>query len=200
MLFNKPKYYDSCNDLPLYNFIKLLSTKDLSYLVISGKPKNLPEVWDKVFNEYVQLTGSEKQTQILALTKEVAYLGNKIFMVNSVIYSLRIQYSEELVGVLKKLGFTISLNVKNLKDYERQLDLLSTRLKSTISIYEKKAEELKKINSSDDNETNIESQYLGWLTELSKFQGYRLNPKDITVTEFVNILNNYKEAAKKVKK
>jgi len=200
MLFRKePIHYKSCSEIPLYNFIKVLSTKDFKYLVISGKPKKLGQVWEKILNEYIELTGNEKQTQMLAVMKEVAFLGNKIFLIKSIEYSLRVQYSEDLVGQLKKNGFNISLDVKNYEQYNKQLDLLLTRLKSTISIYESKAQELKDMQEIKESDRDLESQYTGWLADLSKFQGYRLDPKEITVTEFASILDSFKKASSKNK-
>lgn len=198
MLFKKKDIcYQSCNEIPLYNFIKVLAKKDFSYLVVSGSPKHLDKVWEKILNEYIELTGSEKQTQMLSLMKEVAFLGNKIFLIKSVEYSLRIQYSEELVLQLKKLGFNINLNVKNYDQYNKQLDILLTRLKSTINIYETKSNELKELQKVDESDKDLESQYLGWLTDLSKFQGYRLDPKEITVIEFISIMESYKNSIPK---
>lgn len=193
-LFNiKSEYYKSCSELPLYNFIKILVFNDLSYLIIKGKPRNLHALWNDIFEEYVKLTGDEKQSELLMLYKETAFLSNKIFLVQSIVYSLRIQYSKELQDMLIKQGFRIDLNVKDLSSYQKKLDNVLTQLKKVQSDLDRRKEEIKK---HDTGEKVSESYYDEVLSELSKFQGYRLNSKEISVSEFVSIRNRYNKYVK----
>jgi hypothetical protein len=57
--------------------------------------------------------------------------------------------------------------------------------------------EIKKSQLPNKNEVKLESNTTQTLITLSKFMGYRLNPKEITVDEFYTIIQDYERANKK---
>lgn len=183
--------YKNCSELPLDIFLNILYTDNVSKLKKSPlffvSKKKLKKVWGDIYDEYSDLSKSEGTTAFFQLLKQKTTLQNKIFITQTCIDSLKENYSEELVKVLKKLGYnfkftreTLASDLKKVVAKSKPLLIRLKKLEENITPY-LNAEDLKKSDFED------------ILVSLSKFQGYRLDKKQITVSEFVNILNNYKE-------
>jgi hypothetical protein len=73
---------------------------------------------------------------------------------------------------------------------ERDLKLTITQSKSLVVRFNDLNTDLERISKSEKSEAN---DYDAILSELSKYQGYRLDPKQITVSEFCAIVKRFKK-------
>lgn len=189
------KIYQSCSELPLFNFIKVLVTGELKYLIIKGRPSNesLASAWDNIFNEYTTLCGGLQQNHILLLLKEIAVTQNKLIIIQAIIDQLSKQYNSDLADMLRALGFRRKFDPQNREEYTNDLKLTVSQAKTLMVRLEQRKAELNNMRSG--NEVK-ESDYDSLIAELSKFQGYRIHTKEIMVSEFISIFNNYKKSLK----
>jgi hypothetical protein len=184
------KVYDGCDDLPLFNFIKIITTDDLKWLVVSGTPGDdeLKDAWDKVSLEYQELTQDTKSKQLTSLKAEIAYLTNQIFWTQSVVDQITWAYSPEWATLLNELGFRF--RYEDGPELHRELEITIAQSKSLVVELEERKAELEELTKG--NEKTTEAGYYVLLADIGKYMGSIINPKEVTVTQFVGIYNLYK--------
>lgn len=192
-MIRQRKTYQSCVDLPLFNFIKIVVYDHLEWLYVEPKsiwlvdyPK-IAAVWEKVFDEYSKLSKNTTSSQVLSLYREISFLNNKLFLIQSLVDYLSKYRSEEMILLLKSQGF----------HYTYSPETIDNDLKLTISSAKTLVIRLKQSESDlndhqGEEESASEQDYIQLLTELGKYQGSRLDPKEISVSEFVAIMNRFK--------
>lgn len=185
----KAEYYKNCAELPLNLFIQCVVTQKLHGLIISGKPtdEQLNEAWGNINQDYQDLTEDHDGDYLLGLFSNISYLDERLRIIYNIVAYLEIKRSEGLILLLQEMGF----------DFEYSEESLLTDLKLTVSQakfdkvnLEMQQNELKELQSKGKQPT--EYDYDSILSTLSKYQGYQLRSKDLTVTEFIAILNRFK--------
>lgn len=195
MFRRKAEYYKSCAEITLYLFGKIIESGDLSLIDKKGKGKDAERSfhWNNIFNEYLELSKNENQHHILELMKYVSFMKIKIDLIYKCIQSISKNYNKELVDQLKKLGIRTKIN--RVTSHEDIRKVLTEVKKINISLKEKE-KELENLTKNENKEKGFENI----LVDLSKFQGYRLDDKEISVKEFCSILNRYNDYHKSLKK
>jgi len=185
--------FDSCDTLPLYNFIKITTTKDLKWLIKEGNPTNLDEVWANIFSEYSEMSADQSTSHMLQLAIKISYLENRLTHIQSIVDYLATKRNEELITLLKNMGFKFAF-----VDLEKDLKRTVTVAKSDIVKLQKAQADYEKNISKDGDIT--EGHYNKTLAGLSKHYGYLPNKFKISVTDYVSLVNEYntwQETAKK---
>lgn len=172
-----------CNDYLLYDFIK----------VTTGQ-KPPPANWDDILAEYSELSGDVTLSKVFNLTKQITYLTNRLNIIQLILNQLSLKRNEELVAELVKMGFRLPFtDLEN--DLQRVVTLARSdniKLKKFISEYEDLKSQPTKAGTEFDWDEN--------LRELSKYQGYPINKRETTVSEFLAIEKGYKEHIEYLKK
>lgn len=180
-IFRKKQSWSSVSDMLMSDFIA----------VICGKIKE-PSNWETLFNEYQSLLKEEKSDKILYLLKDISYNQNKVFIIQSLCYSLSLRYNDAIASELRSLNprFTYHNNDK----LKKELQLTMSQTKSLLALIKNKKDELKKIQSNHKQPklTDWDSQFV----YLTKFMGVKMNAKNTTVSEYCNAINLIKEANK----
>lgn len=186
--------FADCSELPLFNFIKAVTTGDLVWLVKSGHPSNerLEKAWHEISNEYSELSDSKQASYLLTLLKDFHSLPLKIEIIQAIVDRMRINHDPELAKRLNRLGFRFSYAPGD--SLKRELDLTITQAKSLVVKYENTKANLQKLNS--EGEPAQQSDFDDLLAELSKYMGYRLDPKSMSVSEFCAIVKKFKRENK----
>lgn len=197
-MLNKAQYYESIQELPLNIFIEIMNTSNYLLLKKSGKGKKEKAffLWSKIIQEYNSLTENEGQKHIVQLLQFVALMELKIRTVNYCLSSLKMNFNQDLADFANFFG--IRTKITRLNKYEG-IKKAETELKRMISAVEDKKRELERIEEKNSNKTSKNS-FESILLDLSKFQGYSINSKQMTVFEFCLLLNKYKEHIKNVNK
>lgn len=148
--------YRSIEDLPMWNFRKVISTGDIRYLYILEYYKDLPkehpkyEKWDDIFWEYIEAKGVDNNFKLrLELKAKLAILENeeickgkkngvKIMMVNEKLKSLQNNTKKNTDlgndAVLSKyLGFLINPKTTTVSQYIGFEQLLTESNKNVSS-------------------------------------------------------------------
>jgi len=137
------EYFDSIENLPLYNFEQINSTNDFSFLFINRKEGmkfdevKMQKIWAKIYDEFLSEFG----------------------------------VSESLIMFIERMNRV--LEYYNLAYNEGQRHYLTLA-------------EIEKRKAYDSLESG--SNGISTIAYVSKFMGFRINPKEIPVKEFYNYL------------
>lgn len=153
--------------------------------------EQLTIAWNSVFLEYCDLAPNNNTIYTVQLTREIAHLESKINIIQAIIDRLSVSYISELCDILRDYGFYYEFTPETMF-----ADLQAVVGEAKMFVVQKgvKEGELKRLNDGQQKgEATTEAQYDEILSELSKFQGYHLKSKDLTVSEFCGIFNRYKK-------
>jgi hypothetical protein len=174
--------------------VKILTGGDLKHLVIRGKvlPEVLREAWAAISAEYADINKDELSKHNLMLLRDVHYLNNRIIIIEMIVKALITRRDENLIKHLRSMGFSFAYAEG--PNYINDLKLTISQTKRLKTMFDQKTAELKKLQ---DQPELTETDYIDSLTVLSKWVGYRLDYKTISVAEYLLILNHFKaETAK----
>jgi hypothetical protein len=199
------KLYDTIETLPLYNFDKYRTTTDLNWFIIDydGRQKKesneqLKVVEKNILDEYFKAIDDRSFINRLQKYAEIESLKLKYNVVKSLINRMWLGFGDNQMDVrllfvneLSKHGFKMQeINTVAGDAHELQrLNIACEGLKTRISLIEI---ELKK-------DTKIESVSLAKQIQIATIglqYPYRLNPKEISVSEWIEITKLLEEKAK----
>jgi len=158
----------SCDTITLDVFIDCAVNNNLRRLSKDATDEELTEIWNGINEEYATKSGNVKHNYIFDLAKKIALLENKIK-----IGALMIQFdNDEAKAMLQKIGYRGDVEALIKRDNKTLLSLQS---------------ELEKANQNDGTGKLTEADFLRWINIVSKFMGFRINRKVVTVTEFLEM-------------
>jgi hypothetical protein len=186
--------YTSINDTPLDVFIDCLIDGKLERLIKTGncEYEKLKNIFEDIFTEHCEKTNTQKFKEHFELTREAGILHSQILIINTCISALSLCYNENLVKVLKSIGF----------DYEFKEGSLIEDLKSVLRIKKAYDIELEMLNAKmaklNENDFKITREYFDkLLISLWKWKGGEIiRASQITVNEFDTLCNVYFEEIK----
>ncbi len=186
------KYYKDCDSLPYYNFIKLAITGDVKWLVDWGRVHmtTLTDTWQSIQNEYSELSKDEHAQGHLDTLKEVYELNGRIVAIEHTVAAIKRGVGSllpEFIEVLRNQGFRYKYLPETL---ERDLQLTITQTKTLKIQLDSKEAELQ----ATQGQPATEQDYYDQLTVMSNFYHYDINPRLITVREFISKLAIFKQA------
>jgi len=192
------KIIDSCNDLMLNNFVKILTHGELSLLIIEGEVNltDLQNAWNKIYSEYCNLSQSKSYSYIFKLSKETAILRCKILAVKSALQSIVYCENDEAIDILKQCKYKYDKENK-----DKSINIILSLLKTDEVRLSLKEKELNDFNKSQITNKKInESDFTDSLITLSKYIGYHVKATEITVLEYITLSNQYKQYCETLEK
>ena len=198
IFIKKSKVYNSCDEMPLYNFKMYLRTNDLKWFSKNGKEvKGLKDAMISFFDEYLEKTNNRKVkirfSKVLRMQKlDVKYSSVMLLLIAIYNHKLGKKELEENIKALEKWGYKLNRN----KDLFEQLEKIHRRIQNLRSQYE-----LLQIEIQDDDKKesiSLERQII--LVSKSLELGYKINEKETTVLEWIEYQELLKERQKEVKK
>lgn len=185
-------YYTKCDDLPLYNFIKAVVHGDFTWLIKDREPNEMPDkdylaiLWESITTEYNNCSGDITSSHAFNLRKDITILNDKMSLVQMTVSFLTKHYSDELCEVLRSMGFFYDFTTETLySDLKMTISECKTML-DELKEYEREYLEIIQIN--EDNKPT-EQGYAKILAQLSKYMGFRIDPKLATVLEFLEYIS-----------
>ena len=190
-----PSYtlYRDCKALPLDIFISILTEQTFELLVISGEPSiidtlEILKAWRTIYSEYATLVSNPDSEQTMKLVKRINVLRFQIERAEAVIAVLMEAYSAELVEYLRKFDINLPFNYLDSESYQRDLVVASNLIKRWYHDLKIMEADL----PSDREKKNIDRRFFeDILMMLSKYMGYPVRAKDITVAEYAAIYRMY---------
>lgn len=193
------KTYTSCNELPLYNFIKIVVHDDLSFLyserrTVFNRNIDLQPLWADIFAEYSTISNNTQSKHVFALTKEITVINTKLAIIQNAVNYLAKHYDVRLCDMLRRMGFMYKYNPDSLMN---DLKLTISSAKRLVIRKQEAEDDYSKLNVS--NKKVTENDFYGLVRQLSRFNGFPIDAKKTTVTEFVKDINafNVENAPKK---
>lgn len=194
--------YQHCSDLPLAIFIDCLINKNLRRLTKSGNPsqKELTAAWDQIYSEYCDLSGSPQFKLYMLLNKEIGVLRSKILSIRCYLEVLRYRPSDKAISQLRAYGYAYGFDFEDKVSYLKDLTQVANKTKTVELALELKTRQLDKLNAELKGEPLTEATFTDIITALSKYIGYRIDPKEITVSEFASIRKMYDQEMEALRK
>ncbi|MEA5110368.1 hypothetical protein SDC9_36965 [bioreactor metagenome] len=189
---NKPlsNLYTRCSSTPLDVFIDALVNKNLGRLVIYGKAthKQINDAWELLFTEYCEISGSPQYQGLVNLTREIGSLQSKLLSIRLCVKVLAYRYSARAVSTLRRFGYNYKFNLQDPEGYLRDIKAVMTKSKSVEIALDQSLVEYDKLLKESDGKNLTEDYFQKALVELSKFMGFRVNAREVTVSEYVAMI------------
>ena len=206
MIFQKTKYYDSIETLPLYNFDKYRSTKDLNWFIVGydGRQKKiinvkLSNIEKTILDQYFKAIDDNSFINRLKKWGEIETLKTKYFVVKSLAFRMSIGFENDemnqrliFIKELKRHGFSMP-EINTLEGDKEYISLINSGvegIKTQIHIIEK---ELVVEGRKESYDLNKQLRIL----EIGLGYNYRINSKEITVKEWISESKLLEEKSKK---
>lgn len=185
------KTYRTCSELPLYNFIKIVVDDDLTWLYAEDKSIltrniDLNALWMDIFSEYTELSNNPQNKHVFALKKELAIINNKLTVIQTSVNYLSQFYDKRLCDMLVKMGFRYKFTPESLAE---DLKLTVSSAKKLLIRRKEVQAEYDGLNKSSGKAT--EDYFYGLIRDISRFNGFPIDPKKTNVTEFVKDINAF---------
>lgn len=203
--------YTKCDTLPLDRYIVCIVDKDLSALinapdtVLQGEtPKDytleLKKVWLAIQAEYLSLSQSTMDVDMITTSLEIDAIGVKIELLGHVLELSQQYFSPLFVEIFKSYGVYVELDPSDQIQYLKNLNRISSKSKIFIVQYNDKLAQLKKMQSGKPD-TKIDRMYFNTsISVLSKFMGYEIKESDTTVSKYISIMNLYSKHCEEINK
>lgn len=205
MKLTKINYYDSIEILPLYNFDKYRNTRDLNWFIVNydGRAKKienekLNSIEKVILDEYFKAIDDRSFTNRLQKWGQIEALKLKYHVVKSLISRMWLGFSDNQMEIrllfvkeLAKHGFKMS-EVNTIDGDAIELQRLNTAcegIKTKISLVEIELNKDAKVET-----TSLAKQLQ--IATIGLQYPYRLNAKEITVSEWIEICKLLEEKAK----
>lgn len=202
--------YSGCDELPLKNFLLIISTGDLKYLYKRKKYKGfrvhktieLSMIWGDIVIEYADIDKNHQITESFNDQKIIYQLENSFIVIKAMIRLLMFitpnsknenhaALAVKTIKDLRKLGYNI--NTSNSLEYAKSISNANKRSNSIISRIRIKKSEMRIESSSNDNPISFD-QAISALNAALKF----VVPDDITVARYCEYKKVLMKKAKNV--
>lgn len=186
--------YTHCDELPLKNFIEIVVTGDLKHLSHSGNVINSEsaEVWDALYNDYVQRAGGRMVSDAIRLASQINSLQLRIMAIEKALNALKFEKSKVIIDALGEIGYKVDETAEG-DAYQENIERIRRRAASLgVDLMQKKAK-LQALNAGNDK-TKADREYFNKLIlAVEKNVGFKILPELVSVGMFCTYLNALKE-------
>lgn len=195
------RYYKGCDDLPIYNFQKIIETNNYAYLVYGWDENRRAfqdndycrELWDSIYNEYCKLTEDNASLMYYSLQKQLNYLKARYYIVSKLLDIMvdgtvldSIELTEIYIQALKKWKYFIKRN----KPIDEEIKRMYRELKISINKIELVEYELESFENTDEERVTFVSEVVGLEIALNKNE---INPRTTSVSKWRAMIDKLKE-------
>lgn len=148
--------YTSCENLPIYNFHKIMETNNYAYMLrgwnmeddVKYNLEKAKENWQKIYSEYIDLTQNNSVSMYFNKVKELIDLEVKIFVCSNAILQVTLKKVNKTTGlkyieVLRSFGIPYKGNEIKVQELEN-CSLFIKQLKNKIAKLNYELSELSK--------------------------------------------------------
>lgn len=197
----KIRLYSRCNETPLDIFVDVLVNKNMPRLVREGSPLKceIDAAWQKMWFEYCDLTGSPEYRQLFGLIKEAGYLEGKLVSIRLAIQGIVTTNDKGCFNLLHNYGYRYAFDKAKPAEFLTDIERVVDKSKTIELLIKSTHAQIAKINEKAQAEPAKDDWFDDMLMVLSKYMGYRINRKVITVSEFVRMKKMFELEVEKVK-
>ena len=185
-----------CDHLLLSDFIQCLESKE--YSVLKKHKFFVPKIyleyaWSMVFEEYCIISNNTGYEEFYSIMKKLYQLDSKILAIQNAVRTLVHEYDKKCVDLLCKYGYNFNFYFENKKEYYDDLNNVLLKNKSAIIERERAKAKYETLSIGQKTIESVSRYFRSVLIPLSKYMGYRLDPRKITVSEFAAIASQYEK-------
>lgn len=195
--------YRTCSSLPLDRFITILTTSDLTPLIIYGEPSlaDISEAWANIYAEYMDINDDNEGVYILRLQSQIALLKNNLIEIETALYCLTLEYRQDLIDILEDHGITIAADPSDFPAYLQAIESADASLAFARLQLETLTNEYIQYENNRQKQTVDKAYFMMTLRRLARFNHVVvIKPESITVEEFVMMVRDYFEYLSKNQK
>jgi hypothetical protein len=172
-----------CSEVTLDEFIDCLINGNYKRLLRDGEASDdeLQAAWERLYNEYAELSGNTAHAYLFSLMKTTAALRAKLTAAQQFIQSGNVE-------LLRQMG------------YPADIKKIIARVKLESIELQGKTKELEKLRQSNEKDGAKEADFTAWIVSVSKYMGYRIDRKEVTVSEFLTMNKLMTEELERMKK
>lgn len=185
--------YHHCSELPLADFISCVIDKNYKALLKYGhaSPYDLSRAWDSIYSEFSEMSGSPAFKLIMNLSKDIGFLESKLLSISLCLRVMERRADERCIKILKNYGYAYSFNINDTDQYKKDLETIATRSGSIrLALQQKRNEYNASIKGMSSKEVTRED-FTKILAVLTKYMGFRIDPRQTTVSEYVSYRKLY---------
>jgi len=194
------RYYRNCDELPIYNFYKVMETKNYCFLCLDYDEYNelelkedVEELWSEIYEEYVNISGDSSTAMYYELIQEVLYLETRYKVALDLLKNLSSEsMSEEMkmayIEELREWKYKIDIS----KPLGEELDRMIVQLKGSENKIRLKNNELEQFK--DEGSKNEKVSLIKQTVKLEQALGRNnIDTKKIPVSKWIAMMNEVKE-------
>lgn len=184
----KELLYNSIDELLLWNYIQVRKTGNTKYLRRDWQTNDEPcaELWQIISDQYTQaISHRDSITTISDALRQILELTIDYNNIKAYCFILSMDFEHRVKTDLENYGYTV--------DTIDELNLIEGRAKALLTHIQVKRNELTALTEIKE-EMNFESA----IDRISDGKKYRLNSRDLTVSEWIAIEDNYINDIKKI--
>lgn len=189
------------------SFIKVLVKHEYHLLVVKGEPTKdeIDSAWKEIMHEYSEVIKTEKSINIFECWRKCVYTFWKMSYIESIIFKFKLKdiqtdkylYDEKEAEQVMLLGYDLIDPPIDEEKYLHQIEMLDRESKTLIVMLNQYNQEYKLLAPDEANPVvRTIADYDKELALLSKFMGYQINKRKVTVAEVCAIINAYIETQK----
>ena len=190
--------YKSCFTLPLERFINCIVDHDYNSLVIKGKhtPEELAAQWEQIYAEYSELSGNIVYSNYVDLMKDYVRSLYQLQVLIGALSVLSLKYDPEMVKALRTVGFNEPLPEDDIEVFLSSMDKLSRKIGSVNLMVKNTRAKVEAEQKKMKSKQMTRQDFLGVISGVTKFMQFRIDPKVVTVAEFVAYQKDLEEVVK----
>ena len=194
--------YHRCNNTPLSIFIDCSVDRDYKKLIRYGhaSQEQLIRAWESIYSEYAELTGGQSYKLLMNLSKDIGYLETKHLIVSLCLKVLTHRPDPKVIQTLRNYGYKYEFNPDEPEKYSKALDDIVKRSGGIKFAIDQKRAELEKNRSKIVSKEVTRDHFDKMLAAISKHMGFRVDPKNTTVSEFCAYRYNFEKEIEAMKK
>jgi hypothetical protein len=191
--------HKDCYTLPLAVFIDCLVDSNYTGLVIYSEhtADELSEVWGNIYDEYSLLSNNYTYIDYTAKLRDYERAINRLIVLVGGVNVLSSGYDQSVVDSIKLAGFRCNLYTNDLVIYAKGVEDLAKQIHGMNVIVKKLISDLEQMSKKAAGKKATRNDFTKGIAGVSKFMGFRVDPKQCTVAEFVEYQNNLVETLKK---
>jgi len=203
------KIYKKLDEIPVFNFFKILNDKEknINYIYKKSKGKKLLpksklfDTFDKLQNDYFALTFTKSNLQDEKLKAKVAYLTGKINIIELVLDSFLKTHDENiflLLNEFREFKLELPITTDDVKEIEKQKTYITNKINLSLAKFKLKHKtQLENEITGENLEKDLDKQALSLESYLEL--GYNLNIKKTPVLRWVNLQSLAEEKNERLK-
>lgn len=125
------------------------------------------------------------------LSRDIGFLESKLLCIGLCLKVLAHRPDSKCIKTLENYGYKYRFDPSNMADYGRSLEAVTIRCGALRLALDQKRNELAKKQGNLQGKEITRETFTTILAIISKHMGFRIDPKEVTVSEFVAYRKNY---------